>query len=250
MLSCYASIISFIHCLFHPSSTTTAVCLLTATPPQQLSVLHTQFSTEFPAHSVWFSKHGLLPYAYVIPKQKDISRYRPLISYCQHPCAEFLHLAAQGLMFLFKHASFMHFNLLSTTSVLHMIDTWNSYLLTSHNHTHDFVLPTLDVSNLYTELPHADIFYAVTQFFYMLSSHPADVYVSIDKHIRGCACSGRSKNKHFLVLSHQQILQAVYFEMTNNFFTLGADVLLHQIMGVAMGGYLSPGSISNYSPQL
>ena len=56
----------------------------------------------------------MLPYAYVMPKDKDIQRIRPIVSYFKHPLKRLLNMAARAVLLVLKRADVSSFTLWKT----------------------------------------------------------------------------------------------------------------------------------------
>jgi hypothetical protein len=61
-----------------------------------------------------FRKAGTLPYAYATPKNKDLSRYRSIISYADHPLKLVYAVAQRAVIFMIKSVNVTHFTLHKT----------------------------------------------------------------------------------------------------------------------------------------
>lgn len=57
-----------------------------------------------------WSRKGKLDYAYLLPKNKDLTRDRPIVSYTHHPLKRLFNIAARALAFIVKRARIKHFS--------------------------------------------------------------------------------------------------------------------------------------------
>ena len=57
------------------------------------------------------SKHHDIPYCYTLPKAKDFNRFRPIVSYYNHPLKTLYNYTSRALMFILKKAPIQSFTL-------------------------------------------------------------------------------------------------------------------------------------------
>ena len=62
----------------------------------------------------YFHKHGGLPYAYDVYKNKDVTRLRTIVSCDDHPLRNVFHNAQRALLFMVKVMKVEHFTLHTT----------------------------------------------------------------------------------------------------------------------------------------
>ena len=79
-----------------------------------------------------FSTNKSVPYAYILPKFKDIERMRPIVSYYNHPLKKSLNLASRALACILKHAELDEFVLWKTQDLRNEIDKINIKLRSTH----------------------------------------------------------------------------------------------------------------------
>jgi hypothetical protein len=106
----------------------------------------------------------------------------------------------------------------------------------------DLLVAGYDVKNMYTELLHSTTLAALTAFFDYVATALGVTCVFVRKHGRHCRLSlhGRCGSKRYFKLSLRQLFDLAKLEMTTMVFSC-AGQLLKQTVGLAMGGYCSPG---------
>lgn len=76
--------------------------------------------------NIIFYHKGTIPLAYIIPKNKDLKKYRPIISYANHSLKKLLKLASRGFSHILKNIkSVNHFNSTKTTDIMDFIKNIN-----------------------------------------------------------------------------------------------------------------------------
>ena len=95
-----------------------------------------------------------IPYAHLLPKFKDTSRYRQIVSYFKHPLKKVMSVAQRAIMFMINTLTLTHFNLSKTQDFLHKMLAFSPQM--SHLHGEDVqLLPfSLDIKEMFTGLPH------------------------------------------------------------------------------------------------
>ena len=63
---------------------------------------------------VFHGKTRSIPYSYCLPKSKDITRIRPIVSYYKHPLKESYNYASRALTQIIKQTETRHFTLWKT----------------------------------------------------------------------------------------------------------------------------------------
>ena len=82
----------------------------------------------------WRSK-GTLPYGYILPKDKDITRDRPIISYASHPARSLLNTISRAILAILKFLSFEHFILWKTQDAFSFFNDIHNNLSVFGNNT-------------------------------------------------------------------------------------------------------------------
>jgi hypothetical protein len=204
--------------------------------------LETQFKKQKWFKYAGWNRKGQLPYVYLNPKYKDLNRYRPLMSYSNHYLRALFKLAGSALTFMLLQIPmrYQHFNLFNMTCVKTFIDSTNKQFATLDV---DAIYPFLvDISNMYTEMQHTTIMKALIWLVGVTSSHERGrdrIAIRRFKSKKFVTHWGRSYNKFtHIEMNIETLIMIIQFDMNNVYFTLG-DILLRQINGIPMGGFIS-----------
>lgn len=177
-------------------------------------------------------------YGYCFPKAKDVARSRVIVSCVAHPLRRILHLVGRVLIQLLCRCAFPHYNLYSVAQFAQRLEFFASTLSPSAQ----LLAVCTDVKEMYTGMDHAATVSAVAFVLDSCKQHMRSPYVSIATTPHGDFHVGRSRaRKQYVTFHMDDLLQFVRFELSNLYFQLGKDVVLHQKVGAAMGGFTSPG---------
>ena len=188
-----------------------------------------------------FSTKKSVPYAYVLPKFKDIERMRPIVSYYNHPLKKSLNLASRALACVLKNADLDDFILWKTQDLNNEIRKINLKLRGQHGNNTKILPFCADIKNMYTELPHEDILKAVRFILEKCKSKTRRSNVTIEKCKQGDAIMGKSvitRTTH-ICFSFKEIEDICKFDLENIYFKSNGQIL-QQIRGVPMGSPCSP----------
>src|SRR6185437_1225272 len=108
----------------------------------------------------WY-RNGTIPYVYIIPKFKDLSKFRPLVSYFNHPLRNLFAIAGSAMTFMITQipSQYRHFNLINPQLIQNFInDTNNKFKLINTKKIFPFMV---DIKNMYTALKHKNILMAI-----------------------------------------------------------------------------------------
>lgn len=183
-------------------------------------------------------KTGDLPYGYVIPKEKDINKMRPIVSYYHHPWKHVLNVAARALTFLMKAAKVDQYVLWQTFDLrrrVKEIDDWAS------GKNEEVLMIGGDIKNMYTVLPHTVIIRAVEWLIDTVRSKiRGSRYIRVRKRGREGVKFGRAVDKSkYTELRTSELLKIVQFDLDNGIIAIG-EILLRQTEGIPMGSPASP----------
>jgi len=178
---------------------------------------------------------GSIPYAYAIPKFKDFDRFRPIISYANHPLKNVYNIVSRGLMFLLeqfapKSVLFKIKDLLKNIKVF----------LESVQDNVDFYMLTFDIKNMYTNLPQKQISTAIMNLFQLAKHVKRTKWITINKRgVRGVRWGKYVDRVSTVQIQYFELLKLVELDINNCYFKLG-DQIMKQIIGIPMGGPTSP----------
>lgn len=183
-----------------------------------------------------YDKNGTVPYAYAIPKFKDVTRFRPIVSYCTQPLRRVDSVAQRALVFLLKEVPLQHYTLWQTHNFLTRLSEMKETLIQSAGEGASLELAQFDVREMFTDLPHESILSAVTTILDLAPTCSRSHYVRVPKDSSIPCSFGKSCNLHDTKhISFAQILKVISFHLENAFLTVGIHIL-RQIDGSPIGG--------------
>jgi hypothetical protein len=177
------------------------------------------------------------PYAYTLTKNKDLAKFRPIVSYCTHPTNVMLRRVARALKYMLETISAPHWTLWRTdnfTSTLKGIH--KSFLDEGFQYTRALAG---DIKQMYTELKHDSIMSAIvwlTSEFYRTTRRSE---VTVPMHARHGAHKGMAYGPNFVTFTLKDIENIVEFDISNAYFKTGSQ-MLQQKIGIPMGSPISP----------
>jgi hypothetical protein len=211
---------------------------LSASPSQVLRDMQTSYVQHRFDHHVPLNSGGSLGSAYLLPKQKNPSKSRPIVNTLRMPGRKMSSVVSAVLILLISRAtSFMHFNLGATKDLKRRLAEFSEYFT---NFT-GVRLFSFDVNNMYSVLRRGDIENALFQFLQLVRARLRTLSFHIHKF--------RKRKLHFWgriqALENSILYLFVYYlcspmwEIENMVFMAG-DVVLQQSTGIAMGSCCSP----------
>ena len=215
------------------------------------SVILDRWETFYDKHnySKWFSyprrKAGddsRLPSSYILPKNKDIKKARPITSYFNHPFKRVFNAAGRGLLHILESTREEHFNMSNVSDLMNKVEKLNEKCTQEKSCKRSCLCLNGDLANMYTSLDHTSIRKAVRWLLDCVrkTSRRKEVSIPISK-IEGKTHLGRtgdadSKRINF---TFDELLEIVDFDLDNTYFKVG-DTMLQQKVGIPMGSPLSP----------
>ena len=179
-----------------------------------------------------FNFSGDLPYAYAIPKDKDKTRFRPIVSYCNHPLKWIYNRAARAIFFLLLEAHIGNM-LIKCNDLVSVIEKF------TQGNTYELFLTTFDIKDMYTNLKHDEILKHVTWLIEFIIKKSRRKMVCINKFGKTGVSWGRSYNPKNSVHIHiAKLIEIVKLDIKHCYFSLGVFIL-QQIYGIPMGSPLS-----------
>ena len=187
---------------------------------------------------------GAVPYAYVFPKNKDTTRYRPIVSYAKAPHRLILRTVARALFFIMQDLPVPHFTLWSAykakDGLFNVLNALHRDCVQRDMMNVQLRMLSLDIKDMYTALPHSAIRSAVAWC--------CDLYHQLRRRdrvniaIRGKA-DGHRGRAYDMAQRREVLLQDVVMitdlNLQEAFFTAGDQFLLQRV-GIPMGCPLSP----------
>jgi hypothetical protein len=190
-------------------------------------------------YTTWDNKSAI-PHAYIIPKNKDIEKQRPISSYCRHPLKKLLNRAGRALTAALQNLDEQtHFTLWNTTHF--STDVQNKVERIISSGFPDVLALAGDIKNMYTELPHDHILKAVKWVLQHVEQKRRKT-INVTMRGRGGARIGVSRNNEktkSVTFTTEELLKIIEFDLQNAYFTAG-DILMRQHTGIPMGSPISP----------
>lgn len=180
-------------------------------------------------------KGASLPYNYVLSKYKDINRSRPVTSFYFHPVKKVYRKVGAALNYLLTHWPIANFNLdqvSDVTAFLRKAKVWKEKMTTFGLETAEL---QWDIREMFTNVPQHAIISSITTI--MDSFHQTYLWVSPDGKQR--AVSTHRTHQATIRIDFGTILSTVQFDVDTAFSTLGTRVILHQRIGIPIGGIMS-----------
>ena len=134
---------------------------------------------------VFHGKTRSIPYSYCLPKSKDITRIRPIVSYYKHPLKESYNYASRALTQIIKQTETRHFTLWKTQDLKPKIKLIQSELGKLYGDNTKFKTMCADIKNMYTELPHDEILKSIKFMLNKAKKTTRRKFITIEKRKRG-----------------------------------------------------------------
>lgn len=176
-----------------------------------------------------------LPYGYCLPKNKDVKKRRPIVSYCVHPFAKVLQRASRAIRHMLDICDRKHFTLNKTNDFVSRLESIHqSFMDEGYDHV---VMQAGDIKNMYTELEHSEIMKAFDWLIEVAKKRHTEV--SVPKCGRHGMRMGRSPYDDFVKFKLKDLRDIVKFDLDNAIFSVRGKILRQKI-GIPMGSPLSP----------
>lgn len=189
-----------------------------------------------------FDRKGTVPYCYINPKNKDVQRFRPIVSFAQAPHRSQLNLCARALHFVLQQLPRSHFTLWNAwdarKAILEAQETLAS--ATFADDTCSIRAVVADVKDMYTALPHQHIVMSVAWALKNFTSTTRRDRVNVARRGKPDGSTGPIyDNAARVEIRISCLFDYVSCILKSCYFTCG-DQLLQQTIGVPMGNHLSP----------
>ena len=183
---------------------------------------------------IWNNK-GTIPYCYGLPKEKDIEKLRPIVSYSKHPMKKQFNQIGRILLFMLKRTKIRSLNLWKTGNIKEeikeankMIDQWGGEI--------EVEMEVHDIKEMYTCLPHKSILEAVRKVIELFQNLHGDTVTIIGNREKDIKIGKVKHNKNYNV---NQIIETIKQDLNNAVFKCGTLKVI-QTIGIPMGSPLSP----------
>ncbi|GBG76432.1 hypothetical protein CBR_g22180 [Chara braunii] len=181
---------------------------------------------------------GRIGDAYVLPKHKDLERWRPIAPACSEPTTTGNRWVARALNYLLeKLPGAVHFNLTATAKLKQNLKKAEAKL-------QQYVKDTLtisggfDIKEMFTSLRHSTIMEALT---WLLGEWEKKGYqrITVCKRRKQVTLGRKTYGKGYVKLPFSHIWSFISFELQHT-YTKCRGKLLRQVIGVPMGKNSSP----------
>ena len=193
----------------------------------------------------FFIRKGNIPYGYGFPKDKNIDKYRPVVSYFKHPCKNAYKVVCKGIMECLKmitNDNKNNFVLWKTGDLLDVLKSKVDNLIRMYGNDSKLLVKAYDIKNFYTNLNHDEIRCAIKWLHDSLKlKYRNHKFININKKKdeKNVFIGNEMKNSDWLSLTLDNIEDLVNLDLDNTFFMIG-DKVLKQKKGVPMGSPISP----------
>ncbi|GBG89298.1 hypothetical protein CBR_g49007 [Chara braunii] len=185
-----------------------------------------------------WDRKGKVGCAYVIPKQKDLGKRRPIAPANREPTKTGTRRVARALnVLLARLPEAMHFNMGVTMHLKERLArTEKKY--NGKKGEAIVLLRSYDIKEMFTSLPHNAIIDAVDWLLQEWEARGREK-VSVSRRGREVVMNKKSRGKGYVQLTFQLIREYVKFELSHTYTTC-RGMLLKQIVGIPMGKNSSP----------
>ena len=189
-------------------------------------------------------RKGSVPYAYVQPKHKDATRFRPIISYSATPQRSLLRIVARALFFVLQSIDCDHYNLWSAYNARAGLIAAHKDLCSAQDlnqyANYRVMAVSLDVKDMYSVLPHAEVREAVAWACTLFKAQLRRDRCNIQLHGKAEGKKGRTYDTTTRrEVTLEDIVSATDIGLQECFFTAGDSMML-QTTGIPMGAPTSP----------
>lgn len=182
-------------------------------------------------------KKETLHIAYIIPKNKNLNKYRPIISYSNHSLKKLFKIASRGLFHILKNIkSIKHFNITKSTEFMEFI---KDIKLKSSK---QYMLIKGDIKEMFSNIPHEELKKTINWFINIYKQEHNSEIISIKVNGKIETYTGYydgKKKRLFKEITLDQIKNIAFFDIDNAFMKFG-NYILKQIIGIPMGSPISP----------
>ena len=182
-----------------------------------------------------WNKKGLIPYCYGLPKEKDLGKMRPIVSYKKHPLKRLFNYVGKILCFMIKNSDIKSFTLWRTGDMTKVIEEANEMIGAWNKEEIEVKMMVYDVKEMYTNLPHQEIIHAVEWLIERFRERHGE-WITITRNRMKDIKIGKKRGKSFNL---SMIYETVKQDLNNAVFKCGIIPVI-QTIGIPMGSPLSP----------
>ncbi|GBG81950.1 hypothetical protein CBR_g34133 [Chara braunii] len=203
-----------------------------------LSVLRAEFKkVDLDKLGAW-NPAAKLGQAYVLPKHKDLTRWKPIAPANTEGSKTAGRRLARALNFLLeKVPGAKHFNLKATALLKQNLEVAGRRL-SVYGEKSMALIASFDIQEMFTSLPHQEIAQVVDWLLQQWEMRGV-CRLSLSKRGREVALSRKSPGPGYVMVKFSQIRQMVSYELENTYI-LCRKMILKQVVGIPMGKNSSP----------
>ncbi|GBG76433.1 hypothetical protein CBR_g22181 [Chara braunii] len=176
--------------------------------------------------------------AYVLPKHKDLTRWRPIAPTFTEGSKTTGRRLARALNFLLERApEARHFNLKATTLLKQNLET-AVRKLSMFGEKSMALMASLDIKEMFTSLQHRAIAHVIDWLLQQWEMKSV-FNLSLSRRGRVVILNQKSLRQGYVTVKFSQIRQMVSFEL-DNAYIMCKTMILKQIVGIPMGKHSSP----------
>jgi hypothetical protein len=186
------------------------------------------------------SKTGDLPYGYILPKNKDINKCRPVVSYFNHPHKKLFNICSRAIMGMLKRIDKEHCILWKTGDLKKDLEEKIEKIVDDRE-DRKVCIKAYDIKQFYTNLNHKEIGKAWRWLLDCVKKKVRNCeFVSVCNNGKEPVRLGRKCGLYgWHDVDVNTIGRVIEMDLNNTFFTIG-DITLQQTKGIPMGSPLSP----------
>ncbi|GBG85753.1 hypothetical protein CBR_g40482 [Chara braunii] len=203
-----------------------------------LKVMKSEFEDRGLHKVLNWNPKGKFGNAYVLPKHKDLERWRPIALACSEPTTTGSRWIARALNYLLeKLPGAEHFNLTATANLKQILKSAEKKLQQYGKDTLT-ISGGFDIKEMFTSLPHSAIMEALT---WLLGEWEKKGYqrIAVCKRRKQVTLGRKTFGKGYVKLSFSHIRSFISFELQHT-YTKCRGRPLRQVIGVPMGKNSSP----------
>ncbi|GBG92550.1 hypothetical protein CBR_g55944 [Chara braunii] len=177
--------------------------------------------------------------AYVLPKHKDLSRFRLVCPTFSEPHVRICRVTAKVLNDLLAGMPRKwHFNLRSVSELVPRLDQVNRSISRVMKSNSEVVAMSFDIKDMFSKLSHEEIIQAVD---WVIDHHRSNgrEWVRVNTRGKGRTFGASTGDDHWRKMDLETVRNFVKWELEHT-YTKATGILLHQVVGIPMGKGTSP----------
>jgi hypothetical protein len=200
---------------------------------------------DYPWNSIITLFKGTFGNARILPKNKDLEKSRPLVSFFKFPARMAGKIAARCLTKLVNWAGnkLKSMDLKTTEHFINFIKNFNNYNNKNKTNTNkDLFFWKFDIENHFTNLDINKVKIALDEILEQYTFENRKSIFSIHRHIgqKDKDCFGIKRHRDFRLISFEELKKYIHYELNYPIFSVG-KTFYKQVNGLPMGSFVAPG---------